>query len=109
MPANENILYKLASLSNKGTDKNPKRLSLAGNPTKVLLGFFNFRSLNSAGKSTGIAGGNRGQAVQSYREGHGVFARKGLFLLLDCQMIDSCRPHERTHYLGRLPVNPERL
>jgi len=81
------ILYKLVSLSNKGTDRIPKRHCMAVNYTRVLLGIFNFSFLNSTGRSEGTAGGNREHAVQPNREGPGVFARKGLFHLLDCHLV----------------------
>lgn len=67
MDATKLKIYSLDSLGNGGTDK-PEEALCSVHYTRVLFGFF-FQSLNSSGKSIGIAGGNQERKVLQHSKG----------------------------------------
>ena len=70
MDACTNIIYKLASFGNGGTDRTSGKTRASVQTHKSSFqGFFYFSSLNSAGRSVGTAGGNREPKATRYSKG----------------------------------------
>ena len=73
MRANTNIIYKLDSFGNKGTDRTLGKTRVGAQTDKSSFqGFFNFSSLNLAGRSVGTVGGNREPRFKMFYRGQSV-------------------------------------